>query len=148
MLGTALIEAGQEEAGMAELRLSARDYPGALFAIGTELTVANRFDEAIDVLQQFLRALPNHVNAVPARELLGRAYAGKGDLPAAREELRVLVRQAPGYVMGHDLLARILASQGDYAGAAAEFEQVVALAPGNAEARRNLQSVRQLANQR
>lgn len=144
-LGTALIEAGREQEGMAQLRESARDFPGALFAIATERLAAGQPAEAIGLLQKFLEAMPTHVNAVPARDMLGRAHAMQGDMAAAEREAREVVRQAPGYASGHDLLGRLLAAKGDFSGAAAAFEQFLKLDPGNAEARRNLEAMQRLA---
>jgi hypothetical protein len=146
MLGTALIEAGQHEPGMSQLRLSARDYPGALFALGTEQLGAGQYTEGIDTLKRFIAALPTHVNVIAAHEMLARAYAAQQNLSDARAEAETVVRMAPRYAVGHDLLGRILAGEGKFAAAAAEFETVVSLTPGDAEARRNLQAVRRLAS--
>ncbi len=145
MLGTALIEAGQHAAGMAQLRESERDYPGALFAIGTEQLGAGEFTAGIDTLKRFIAALPNHVNVIAAHEMLSRAYASQQNLSAARQEAEIVVRTAPRYAVGHDLLGRILAGQGQFAAAAAEFRTVLALTPGDPEARRNLETMQRLA---
>jgi Flp pilus assembly protein TadD len=136
--GTALIEAGREQEGMAQLRESARDFPGAFFAIATERLAAGQAAEAIGLLQKFLEAMPMHVNAVPARDMLGRAHAMQGDMAAAEREAREVVRQAPGYASGHDLLGRLLAAKGDFTGASAAFEQLLTLDPGNTEAMQRL----------
>ncbi len=145
MLGTMLIEAGRNEEGMAQLRESARDYPGALFAIGTEQLGAGQMAEGIATLEKFVAALPQHPTVAPAREMLARAHAVQGNLPAAEQQLRLLVAAVPQYVAGHDLLGRVLAGQGRFAEAAGAFQQVLALQPGNTEARQNLAAVQQLA---
>ena len=145
LLGTLLIEAGQSREGMAQLELSARDYPGALFAIATEQLGTGRMAEGIATIQRFLELLPNHVNSVPAREMLAAGYAGQGNMAAAEAEARQLVMAAPGYARGHDLLGRILAGKGDFPGAAAAFRQVLALEPGNVQAQQNLAAVQRLA---
>jgi hypothetical protein len=145
LLGSTLVQSGQEDEGMAELRVSARDYPGALFAIGTELLGAGRLDEGIDTLQQFVRAMPDHTTVFAAREMMARAYAGQGNLAAAREQLEQVVRLQPRYPMGHDLLGRVLVGQGAFAEAAAEFQAVLAIRPGDVEARRNLEAAQRLA---
>ena len=46
-LGNELIVAEQRNEAMAQLRLSARDYPGARFALGTELLGEGRTDEGM-----------------------------------------------------------------------------------------------------
>ena len=145
MLGTALIEAGRGGEGMVQLRESVRDFPGANFAIATELLAAGQTAEGIATLQVFIRELPTHVNVVPARDMLGRAYALEGNMAAAEEQARQIVQMAPRYASGHDLLARLLAGRGEFAAAAAEFQQVLAIEPGNLEARRNLEAVQRLA---
>jgi hypothetical protein len=145
LLGSALVDIGRSGEGMAEFRESARDYPGALFAIGTEQLAAGQTADAIETLRRFIQAMPNHPTVTPARDMIARAYAAQGNLPAAEAEARQLVKVAPGYASGHDLLARLLASRGEYAAAAAEFERVIVINGGNAETRDNLAAMRRLA---
>ncbi|MGE0445238.1 MAG: hypothetical protein AB7P99_08410, partial [Vicinamibacterales bacterium] len=54
LLGSLLLEAGRRREWMAELELSRRDYPGALFAIATEQLGAGQVAEGIATIQQFL----------------------------------------------------------------------------------------------
>lgn len=145
MLGTALIEAGQHDAGMAQLRESERDYPGALFAIGTEQLGAGEFTAGIETLKRFIAALPNHVNVIAAHEMLARAYAAQKNLPEAREQAQIVVKMAPRYTVGHDLLGRIMAAQGQFGAAAAQFRTVLALTPNDPEARRNFEAMQRIA---
>jgi protein O-mannosyl-transferase len=144
-LGTTLIESGRESEGMSYLRASSRDYPGALFAIGTEQFAAGKTSEAIATVERFIRALPTHVNVIAARDMLARAYAIQGNLAAAEDQARQLVKLAPTYAAGHDILGRLLGSQGQFLAAAAEFQQVLALQPGNVAARQNLEAMQRLA---
>jgi hypothetical protein len=137
-LGTLLIEAGQHDAGMAQLRMSAVDYPGALFAIGTEQLGAGDLASGIETLRRFVQLMPNHVNVVPARDALARAYAIQNNLAASEQELRLLLATAPDYLPGRNLLGRVLAGQGRYGEAAAEFRRVLSVDPANAEARETL----------
>jgi tetratricopeptide (TPR) repeat protein len=138
LLGTVFVEANRHDEAMAQLRESAKDYPGALYAIGTEEIAAGRFDAGIAALRSFIAAMPGHLNAVFAHEMLAHVYAERDNLPRALEEAREVVRLAPQYARGHDLLARVLATRGDIDGARSEFEEVVRLDPGNVEARQNL----------
>lgn len=96
LLGSELVGAGRHDEAMAELRASARDYPGAHFALGTELLAAGMVDAAIAELQAFLRLLPSHANAIPARDMLGRAYLAQGRLDEAVREFEVVLTR-PGY---------------------------------------------------
>jgi Flp pilus assembly protein TadD len=130
---------------MAQLEQSARDYPGALFAIATEQLGSGQMVEGAATIRRFLELMPNHVNSVPAREMLARAYVAQGNAAAAEAEARQLVAFAPSYARGHDLLGRLLAQKGDFPGAAEAFRRVVALQPGNREAQQNLAAVQRLA---
>lgn len=144
LLGSLLLEAGRRREGMAELELSRRDYPGALFAIATEQLGSGQMAAGIATIQQFLELMPNHVNSVPAREMLAAGYAAQGNTAAAEAEARRLVAAAPSYARGHDLLGRLLAQKGDFSGAAAAFRRVLTLDPGNAAAQQNLAAVQRL----
>jgi TolA-binding protein len=73
------------------------DYPGARYALGTELLAEGMFDAAIEQLQLFITALPDHVNVAPARDMLGRAYVGKMRLDLAEEQFTRLLRDYPQY---------------------------------------------------
>ena len=97
LLGTELLTAGQREAGMAELRLSAADYPGARYALGTEFLAEGRTDAAIAELDAFIAAMPDHANVAPARDMLGRAFAAQGRFDLAADQFERLLRDYPGY---------------------------------------------------
>ena len=96
LLGSELVEAGRNAEAMVALRASARDYPGAHFALGTELLAAGKVDEAIVELEEFLRLQPDHASAVPAHDMLGRAYVSKRDPERALQHFAVVLR-TPGY---------------------------------------------------
>lgn len=92
-----MLAAGQREAGLAQLRLSAADYPGARYALGTEYLSEGRMDAAISELDTFIGALPRHANVAPARDMLGRAFAAQGRFDLATDQLEQLLRDHPGY---------------------------------------------------
>jgi tetratricopeptide (TPR) repeat protein len=96
LFGSELVAAGRNDEAMAQLRASARDYPGAHYALGTELLAAGMFDAAIVELETFLRLLPAHPNAIPARDMLGRAYLSSGRIDDAVREFE-LVLTDPNY---------------------------------------------------
>lgn len=96
LLGSELVGAGRNQEAMGALRASARDYPGAHFALGTELLAAGMFEEAIAELAAFLRALPSHQNAIPAHDLIGRAYVSTGRLDEALRHFEAVLT-ADGY---------------------------------------------------
>lgn len=103
LLGNELLEAGRRDAALVQFRESVRDYPGAHFAIGTEMMVDGRFDDAIVELEAFLRLQPRHVNALAARDLLGRAYLATGRLDDAEREFEVVLRE-PRYPLHGQVL--------------------------------------------
>jgi tetratricopeptide (TPR) repeat protein len=95
LLGSELIAAGQRDAALAELRQSARDYPGAHFALGTEMLADGKIDEAIAEITAFLAALPTHASVPPARDMLGRAYLSQQRFAEAAEQFRILTESFP-----------------------------------------------------
>jgi tetratricopeptide (TPR) repeat protein len=145
-LGNELIVAGQHDEAMAQLRLSARDYPGARFALGTELLGEGRTEEGIAEIEAFLRALPTHVNAVPARDMLGRAYLAQRRFAAAAEQFRYLQEKAPSYRGARDdiplNLAYALAGSGRLLEAVAVLERTTESNPNDAAARELLNRMR------
>ncbi|MBM3819594.1 MAG: tetratricopeptide repeat protein [Acidimicrobiia bacterium] len=96
LLGSELVDAGRNQEAMVALRASARDYPGGHFALGTELLAAGKMDEAIVELEEFLRLQPEGASAVPAHDMLGRAYVTRNDPERALQHFDVVLR-APDY---------------------------------------------------
>jgi protein O-mannosyl-transferase len=146
LLGSELLAAGRQDQAMTELRLSARDYPGARFALGTELLGEGKVDEAISELQAFLTAMPNHATAVPARDLLGRAYMSQRRFADAATQFAVIRETAPSYRgASNDILINLgysLAASGRLAEAVPVLEQAVVANPGDAAVRDLLGRVR------
>ena len=145
-LGNELVVAGQRNEAMAQLRLSARDYPGAHFALGTELLGEGRTDEGIAEIEAFLRALPTHVNVVPARDMLGRAYMAQRRFAEAAEQFQYLQERAPSYRGArNDIplnLAYALAGSGRLLEAVAVLERATESNPNDAAARELLSKMR------
>jgi tetratricopeptide (TPR) repeat protein len=145
-LGNELLVAGQRDEAMAQLRLSARDYPGARFALGTELLGEGRTEEAITEIEAFLRALPTHVNAIPARDMLGRAYLLQRRFAEAAEQFKYLQQEAPSYRGASDdisvNLAYALAGSGRLLDAVAVLERAIESNPNDTAARDLLSRMR------
>jgi Flp pilus assembly protein TadD len=146
LLGNELLAAGQTDRAMTELRLSARDYPGARFALGTELLGEGKVDEAIPELEAFLAALPNHPTAVPARDLLGRAFLSQRRFAEAATQFAAIRATAPSYRgASNDILTNLgysLAASGRLAEAVPVLEQAVTANPGDGAAADLLARVR------
>jgi tetratricopeptide (TPR) repeat protein len=146
LLGNELIAAGQHDEAMTHLRQSARDYPGAHFALGTELLAAGRIDEGIAELQTFLRVLPAHANAAPARDMLGQAYLAQQKFADAAEQFRSLQEKFPSYRGArndvHRNLGYALAGSGRLLEAVPVLERAVEFNPQDNAARDLLSRVR------
>ena len=149
LLANELIAAGRQQEAMAQLRVSSRDYPGAHFALGTELLGAGRIDEGIVELETFLRLLPAHANAAPARDMLGQAYLSQQKFPDAAEQFRYLHEKIPGYRGArNDVLRNLgiaLAGSGRLIEAIPVLERAVEFDPQDSAARDLLSRVRAAA---
>jgi hypothetical protein len=77
-LATALYEEGEHDLALREFQASARDFPGARYALAVEYVSRNEPVAALAELELFLRAMPDHANAVAARDLAGRILLGLG----------------------------------------------------------------------
>lgn len=114
ILGVELLRVERQSDGMAELRASAPDYPGARYAIGTELFGQGMLDAAIVELRAFVQALPTHVNATAAHDQLGRAYLIQGRVNEALQEFNYVLAQ-PDYPLRAEVMSfveQVMAAQG------------------------------------
>jgi tetratricopeptide (TPR) repeat protein len=107
----------------------------ASLARADQLIRQGRHEEAVAALEQALRDYPG---TDWAWLMLGRAYLGKNDLPAAEQVLRKAVQAAPELVEAHFYLGVALNLQQDRRAATACFRQATALKPGFALAHYNL----------
>jgi Flp pilus assembly protein TadD len=92
--GTELVNAGQHDEAVSQLRLAVSDFPDARYALGTELIVAGQIDEGARELQEFIRRQPSRPDRIPARLLLGRAFLSQGKLDDAVKEFRNVLDMA------------------------------------------------------
>ena len=97
LLGSELFDANRHSEAADEFRLSARDYPGARFALGTLLVADGRIDEAIPELERFIETLPDGAAAAAAHHLLGQALLAQGRLDEAVARFERLLDRWPGY---------------------------------------------------
>jgi tetratricopeptide (TPR) repeat protein len=149
LLGSELIAAGQRDAALVQLRLSARDYPGARFALATEMLGEGKTGDAIAEITAFLEALPTHASVAPARDLLGRAYLSQRRFGEAAEQFRILSERFPSYRgANNDILLTLgyaLAASGRFGEAVPVLERAVQANPGDAAAQDLLRRVRNSA---
>jgi tetratricopeptide (TPR) repeat protein len=110
-LGVALLVAGDRDGGMSELRQAIPGAPRAHYTLAVELVKEGRTNEAIEQFQAFLRAEPNLVEAITARQLLGRALAQQRRWSEAIEQERQVLTMNPSEAQRldtHALLAEAL----------------------------------------
>ena len=112
LLGAELILANRRSEAMVQLRESARDYPGARYAMAVELMVDGKFAEAGAELETFLQAMPDNPTAVPARDLFGRALLAQGRINEGVEQLQRVLREHPDYVQREEVRMLIEQARG------------------------------------
>lgn len=88
-----LREAGRAFARVAKAREASDDYPALLWLAAVNLFEGRRFDEAIPLLHEFLKAHVGGPRDFPARIYLARAYMALVDAPAARAVLEEALRE-------------------------------------------------------
>ena len=95
LLGVALLVAGDRDEAMSELRQAIPGAPRAHYTLGVELVKEGNTNEAIEQFQAFLREQPNLVEAISARQLLGRAFAQQQRWSEAIEQEELVLTMNP-----------------------------------------------------
>ena len=137
MLGTALLEAGRRDEGLAYLE-RARELPGTSFVLGIAFIAEGKLAAGAEELERFLRMEPKHLRAVDARESLGRAYAALNRLEPAAMHLTEVVQLEPRRGPAHAYLGEVLLRQGRVTEGLQQFQFASDLQPGNPDALRLL----------
>lgn len=137
-LASELITAGRHDEAMVQFRESAKDFPGALFALGTELVAAGDLDGGTAALEGFIKAQPEHAVVIAAREMLSRVYLNQGKLDQAGEHLRLLIDRVPSHAGARRLMGDLRLRQNDPVGAVVEYRESLRIQPGQAETLYNL----------
>jgi tetratricopeptide (TPR) repeat protein len=99
VLATELIVAGDREQARAELRAALPGAPRAHYTLGVELLEDGQAEAARIELEAFLREQPMLLEAVSARQLLGRALARQNRWAEAIEEYRRALTMNPSSEM-------------------------------------------------
>jgi hypothetical protein len=123
LLATELIGVGDRPAALPHLRVAVRDVPRAEMTLGEELAKAGQWDDAMAHLQAFVRLEPLMLEAVPARNLIGRLLTQRGQLEAAADQFRLVLQMDPAFVEAHGHLADALFAQGQFTEALSEYRQ-------------------------
>jgi tetratricopeptide (TPR) repeat protein len=111
-LGIALAGSGDWAAALAHFRESARlrpVYPSAQYAIGLALQKLNRWDETVPELERALTLPLAPEFAAQARNILGVAYARRGDRVRAEQEFRNALALRPDLPDARQNLERLRA---------------------------------------
>jgi tetratricopeptide (TPR) repeat protein len=124
-LASELIAAGDHDGAMTQLREAVGDYPGARFALGTELYGEGKFDEALEQLRR-LTAEPQYGNVVPAEELIGRILVSQGKLPEASVQFQHVLEMSPSNAAMHGFLADVLYAQRRFEEAIPHYQTLLA----------------------
>jgi len=118
---------------LAEARKHVRMHPEdaqGVRAVGLYLFQLQRAEECTDWLQRAKKMLPRDATVL---EYLGRTQSGLGQMPAARANLELAVKYAPGSIAPLRELAFVLAKGGDTEGALSRMAQALALSPSDAD---------------
>jgi tetratricopeptide (TPR) repeat protein len=134
LLATELIDVGDRGAALPHLRVAVHDVPRAEMTLGVELAKAGQRDEALAHLQAFVRLEPLMLEAVTARNLIGRLLADRSQLDAAVDQFRLVLQMDPAFVEAHGHLADALFAQGRFAEALSEYRQYLVVFPRDAAA--------------
>ncbi len=141
-LGGALIERGDAEKGMAQLRTALEvnpDYADAHYNLGLVLASRGRYNEAIAHYTEMLRIRPGQA---VAHNGLGKALRAQGlDEQASHHFLRAIESGLESSQTHYDL-ANILRQSGDLPGATQHYRRTLEIDPVHGGAKRALESLR------
>ena len=131
MMGVALIAAGRPAEAIPHLREAMRSDPRARYTLGVELFNERKLDEAVVELRAFVSEQPLLLEVVPAREMIGRAFAMEGEWSAAVEEFRRILQMIPGHVDAQLLLGDALFAQQAYDEAVEQYRDYLRFRPND-----------------
>lgn len=138
MVGEELIAAGSREEGVMHLREAIRGNSRAHYSLGVELFNEGKLDEAIEELQTFVRLEPLLLEVVPARTLMGRAFATEQKWSNAIEQFRLVLTMTPSNVEARGLLAEALFNQQTFEEAGVHYRAYLKDRPNDTSALANL----------
>ena len=128
-LAVILRERGDRAGAIDHYRQALADFPDAHYAVGYELEVDDRHDEAITHLREFIRARPHDVNVPGATILIGRALMKSGRFEEAGDTYRDALRMRPADDLALAGLGDALAAQGRHREAADAYRATLRIVP-------------------
>jgi tetratricopeptide (TPR) repeat protein len=123
LLATELIAVGDHQAALPHLRVAVQDTPRAEYGLGVELVRQQRWQEALEHLQAFVRLEPLLIEAVNARNLIGRIFLDRGRLDDAADQFQIVLRMDPSFSAAHGGLGDVRVVQRQWPAAIAEYQQ-------------------------
>jgi Flp pilus assembly protein TadD len=134
LVGQELAATGQHEEAIRHLRRALPGFPPAHYFLGTELFAVGRVDEAMTELQAFVAEEPLLPPVRSARMLMARGFASRHELPAAVEQLHLVLASAPADSAAHALLADVLAEEHEFGEAIPHYQALLAVRPDDPNA--------------
>lgn len=134
LLATELIGAGRHDEAVVHLRQALPGAPRAHYSLGVELLRGGKANEAIDEFQAFLRDQPMLLEAVSARQLLGRALITEQRWPEAIEQFRLMLTMNPSAAQRREAqagLAEALYGAQRFVEAAAAYSEFLKASPND-----------------
>lgn len=129
----ALMDAGDQAAGLDQLRLAVEDFPRARFALGTELAAAQQYDEAARELTAFLAVESRPADRLGGQMLLGQILTAQGRVDDAVAEFRALVDAFPSMIGPRERLADTLLLRGTPEEAIVQYRELLHRQPSRFE---------------
>ncbi len=134
LVGTELGSAGRHKEAVEHLEQAVAEESRARYDLGVQLFDLRRFDAAIRELDRFVREHPQLLEAVPARILMGRAFAITRRWRQAVVQYRLALSMRPGDPEATGLLANALYAQRKFAEAIPLFRQYLGSRPNDGAA--------------
>jgi tetratricopeptide (TPR) repeat protein len=133
-----LRDAGHISEAITELKIAAPQSPNARHALASALLEQGDLPGSLAQFRQFIAENPGSTEIIPAREEFAVALRRTGDALDAADQLRAILKIAPGYARAHVALADALLDSHDTSGAIAEYREAIRVQPDNVVALANL----------
>jgi tetratricopeptide (TPR) repeat protein len=129
---------GKRAEALQHYQAALADTPDAHYALAFELDADRQYGEAIKHYREYIRLRPDDINVIRAYTLLGRALSVQGDLDAAADAFRQVLRMQPRHADARWGLAGVLLRQERYDEAIREYRAYLRMEPDNAAAHSQL----------
>ena len=131
-LAEQLKAAGRGDEVLPLLRAAADEYPDAHLGIGQELFAQQKYAEAVEELDTFVRRRPMHINVIDAHAMAGRALAAQGKVDEAIARFRLILTLVPRNAAAHGRLGDLYFARQRFADAVPEYAAFLSARPREA----------------